>query len=449
MRIMSYKMSRAALPPATSLFIALLIAGCSDEVTPPVEDTHVGGITGTLAGTTGCKDNIYGMQPGAIANLDCMTWDWDGADTLRIFHVNAALNCCPGTIVGTVVPVYYEITDPDLEPRLAGFNITEKEGDDAIMCHCLCLYDLSYELTGITGGTIFIRFYEKYIRPGAEPLYAVLDLDEEHEGSTCIYRDTYPWGTAQTGDDPVGTIDYDSGCKGTDLDSPIPFPASADSACALVYTEPFSGSMHITLQNTAYNCCVEAIDAEFEFDGNLITITGREHPPGGLCDCICLYDVVYTVSNLDPGVYTIVFVEPYLLPGQARLEIDVDMTVEGVWSACAYREGYPWGEVTDEEVDKQRLASLYRNIVDYIGTPACHEDDCRYIGVGSKPCGGPWHYLIYSASTVNEEYLQTLVDVHAAFENYMNHRYGYLSDCSVPMPPAVECHDGMCREATR
>jgi hypothetical protein len=441
--------ARAALLPGVLLILALLPAGCGDELTPPAGDPPVSGISGTLAGTIGCKDNLYGMQPGSIANLDCVSWEWDGADTLRVVHVNAALNCCPGTIAGTVVPIYYDEMDPYAEKQLVGFNITENEGDDAIMCRCLCLYDLSYDLTGITGGTIFLRFYEKYIGQGAEPLYAVMDLDSEPVGSACVFRDMYPWGTEQTGDDPVGTIDYNSGCKVFDANSPDYIPGSADSACALVITDPSSGTMHITLQNTAYNCCVDAIDAEFGFDGNLITITGREHPQGGLCDCICLYDVSYTVSNLAPAVFTITFVEPYLLPGQEPLEIEVDMSVEGAWSACAYRSGYPWGEETDEEADKQRLAVLYRNIVEYIGTPSCHGNDCRYIGVGSKPCGGPWHYMVYSASTVNEEYLRALVEIHAAFENYMNYKYGYCSDCSVPVPPVVECRNGVCREAVR
>ena len=57
--------------------------------------------------------------------------------------------------------------------------------------------------------------------------------------------------------------------------------------------------------------------------------------------------------------------------------------------------------------------------------------------------------MIYSTGTVNEDFLQILVDVHAAFENYMNFKYGYSSDCSVPTPPVVECRDGICREARK
>ena len=145
---------------------------------------------------------------------------------------------------------------------------------------------------------------------------------------------------------------------------------------------------------------------------------------------------------------TIRFVEPYLPPGQDQLEITVDLSLEGTWTFCVPRDGYPWGEEPSEDDDQALLKALYDGIVEYIGTPYCSgDDDCRSIGTGSKPCGGPWHYLIYSASTVDEEYLQSLVSEHAAFEDYMNMKYGYISTCDVPVPPPLECHEGICREA--
>jgi hypothetical protein len=317
------------------------------------------------------------------------------------------------------------------------------------MCRCLCLYDLSYEISGIEGGTLWIRFIEKYVTGDAEPLEVTIDLDAEPQGSICLFRNTYPWGTEQPGDDPVGTIDDYSGCKDLTGTADFPGPFSADSSCVVVYTDPAESAMHIFHINTAYNCCVEALDAEFEFSEGLITISGMEHPPGGLCDCICLYDVTYSIRNLDPGIYTIRFAEPYLSPGQEQLEITVDLSVAGSCSRCVYREDDPWGEKSGEELDRMRLDKLFEKIVEYIGTPYCGIGSCRYIGYGAKPCGGPWGYLIYSTDTVDEEFLRLLVAAHAAFENYMNFKYGYSSDCSVPNIPVLECRDGVCREARR
>jgi hypothetical protein len=56
-------------------------------------------------------------------------------------------------------------------------------------------------------------------------------------------------------------------------------------------------------------------------------------------------------------------------------------------------------------------------------------------------------YLIYSASTVDEEHLQGLVSEHASYEDYMNMKYGYMSTCDVPVPPILECRDGICGAA--
>ena len=120
----------------------------------------------------------------------------------------------------------------------------------------------------------------------------------------------------------------------------------------------------------------------------------------------------------------------------------------GISRACVHRSTWPWGEASDEERDRARLEELYGEIVAYIGTPECSDaGDCRYVGVGSKPCGGPWHYLVYSAATVDEVHLMGLVAEHAAFEDYMNARYGYASTCDVPPVPTLECRDGICVDA--
>ena len=50
--------------------------------------------------------------------------------------------------------------------------------------------------------------------------------------------------------------------------------------------------------------------------------------------------------------------------------------------------------------DKQaHLNELRENIRDFAATSVCDDNfECRYIAFGSKPCGGPWDYLIYTTS---------------------------------------------------
>ena len=61
-------------------------------------------------------------------------------------------------------------------------------------------------------------------------------------------------------------------------------------------------------------------------------------------------------------------------------------------------------------------------------------EDCRYAGLGSKPCGGPWVYIVYSASSTDSTALTERLTAYNAFEDEMNERYLYISDCMYDTP---------------
>ena len=47
----------------------------------------------------------------------------------------------------------------------------------------------------------------------------------------------------------------------------------------------------------------------------------------------------------------------------------------------------------------QNLSVLKSHIETLANASVCGDDfECRYIAFGSKPCGGPWEYLIYTTS---------------------------------------------------
>jgi hypothetical protein len=99
----------------------------------------------------------------------------------------------------------------------------------------------------------------------------------------------------------------------------------------------------------------------------------------------------------------------------------------------------------NEARDRQRLESMRVSIEDMVGEATCTDSaDCMFIGFGSKPCGGFWSYLIYSASTVDTLMLHERVAEYNVFEDRLNELYGWMSDCSVPPVPAVTCRDGRC-----
>lgn len=103
------------------------------------------------------------------------------------------------------------------------------------------------------------------------------------------------------------------------------------------------------------------------------------------------------------------------------------------------------GDQRTEEDDRAQLAEMRREIDALVGDAAgASIEDCRYSGLGSKPCGGPWEYVIYSASSTDSTALAERLTAYNAFEAEMNEHYGYASDCSVPNESVLAYKDGRC-----
>lgn len=102
-------------------------------------------------------------------------------------------------------------------------------------------------------------------------------------------------------------------------------------------------------------------------------------------------------------------------------------------------------EQRTEEGDRARLVEMRQEIDMLIGDAAAASiTDCRYAGLGSKPCGGPWEYIVYSVSSTDSTALAERLKAYDAFEAEMNELYGYVSDCSVPNRPVLVFKDGRC-----
>lgn len=107
---------------------------------------------------------------------------------------------------------------------------------------------------------------------------------------------------------------------------------------------------------------------------------------------------------------------------------------------CDQKEGESGCDITMSQLEK--LNERIQNLVD---TSVCHDDaECRYIAYGSKPCGGPWSYLLYSTS-IDTLQLTTLVEEYNALETRVNQECERISDCMAVIPPQrLECRDGKC-----
>lgn len=98
-----------------------------------------------------------------------------------------------------------------------------------------------------------------------------------------------------------------------------------------------------------------------------------------------------------------------------------------------------------QEQEAQELAILKTEIETLASTSICGDSfECKFIALGSKPCGGPWSYLVYSTS-IETETLEALVEDYNQKEERFNNTWSIISDCALINPPLrINCENNTC-----
>ena len=117
------------------------------------------------------------------------------------------------------------------------------------------------------------------------------------------------------------------------------------------------------------------------------------------------------------------------------------IVILGVLLGCSSDEGV---ELREARLIDKLAAEIY----DMVSNAECTDTSgCDYIAFGSKPCGGPWGYLVYSTS-IDVQLLKYKVGLFNQLQREQNRRSGAVSDCAIVNPPsALICEDGVCRAA--
>ncbi len=165
---------------AVAACLALVMSGCQDSGENPDQ------ATGRLLRTDGCKSFSQDGAAGlAVASSeDCLEYRFDGS-VLRLKHVNACFNCCPGEVRADV--------------RVSGRGITITESEQMAGCYCQCLFDLDLEVDNLPPGSYLIQVIEPYVPEGEEPLTFAVQLEAGAAGRFCVERATYPWDVSPNG----------------------------------------------------------------------------------------------------------------------------------------------------------------------------------------------------------------------------------------------------------
>lgn len=102
-------------------------------------------------------------------------------------------------------------------------------------------------------------------------------------------------------------------------------------------------------------------------------------------------------------------------------------------------------EVTPQEAEKEVIDNLKIEVKNLAEASVCGEAyNCYSVGIGAKPCGGFWEYVIYSNSIDVVSFLAKIETLNELEKTY-NEKYGIISDCYMAMPPSsITCEDGKC-----
>jgi hypothetical protein len=147
--------------------------------------TPQNGPNAKLVSYTECKSGEFflSIETGdeITSSDDCIKYEWDGAGQLKLKHINAAFNCCPGKLSADI--------------KIETGEITIFETEEAAGCHCNCLYDLEYLITGLEAGEYKIKVVEPYKPDGDEAIEFTIVLSQDViESYFCTSRSGYPWG---------------------------------------------------------------------------------------------------------------------------------------------------------------------------------------------------------------------------------------------------------------
>jgi hypothetical protein len=129
----------------------------------------------------------------------------------------------------------------------------------------------------------------------------------------------------------------DSGCKNFDS------KCTRNEDC-VIYETINDSCLRFQRINVPFNCCIDSVLVSIEADNNnMIRITEREN--AGYCDCVCLYDIEYTIGPLNYGLYSIIIDEEYLFfmhENSDTISFDINFNKQTQGEYCIERPDYVW-----------------------------------------------------------------------------------------------------------
>lgn len=117
------------------------------------------------------------------------------------------------------------------------------------------------------------------------------------------------------------------------------FSDHSPSEDCIEYSYSEEGVLYLHHVNAGFNCCPILTANISVYDYSIMI---EEIELSGDCFCLCLFDLYYQITNLQPGSYSINIIEPYIHEDDEPLGFTVDFssTPSGIY--CVERHHYPW-----------------------------------------------------------------------------------------------------------
>lgn len=108
-------------------------------------------------------------------------------------------------------------------------------------------------------------------------------------------------------------------------------------------------------------------------------------------------------------------------------------------------ESTPPPNTEPEKTKVQMRDELRIQINELVDVSADNIAQCEIIAYGSKPCGGPDTYLLYSTKNTNEASLIDLVARYTTLDEQIETEQGVASTCDITAVPKIELVGGQCQ----
>ncbi|NMC44904.1 MAG: hypothetical protein GYA46_13380 [candidate division Zixibacteria bacterium] len=142
---------------------------------------------------------------------------------------------------------------------------------------------------------------------------------------------------------PSGELTAHSDCLTMEKGDGDGQAASADDC--IEYQYDGRGTLLLRHANAGLNCCPGQFPATVTIADGMITID--ESPIPGNCPCLCLFDLDFIVTNLQPGTYQLFIIEQCVQPEDHPLVTTINLVSAPSGSFCVPRGYYPWQDMRD------------------------------------------------------------------------------------------------------